>query len=112
MFPDSLIGVFICFGPLIVLAIAFFWLFNRLDTQWKNEAFNSQGLSRTSNQVVETPCWLFIGCPENQRENCPAYQNQEIPCWQHFRSPDGQVLERCLKCDVFNSAPIPAKASI
>ena len=108
MLLQSLIDVLLCFGPLLLMVIAIFWLFSRLDARWKAEAQSAQGQSTLIKSGSQTRCWQLIDCPPEQREDCPGYQNQDIPCWQHFRSADEQLNERCLDCEVFIKTPVPA----
>ncbi len=51
-----------------------------------------------------TPCWETRNCPEEVRENCPAYKEKNYPCWF---SKDGvyccSVLE-CYRCPHYINA--------
>ena len=91
--------------PIGITAVAMFFL-RRLDTRWKVEA-ESQLLK----PVVEKPkCWEVHGCSEEMRATCTGYQSQH-PCWQAHRKENGYLQDRCLGCDVFRKAPVPAKVS-
>jgi hypothetical protein len=105
MLLQSFIDALLCFGPLFVIVIAVFWLFNRLDTRWKAEALKTKGLRTSIRQEVNTLCWQLLDCPPEQREYCPAYQNQDVPCWEHFRSADDLLDEKCIDCQVFIGLP-------
>ena len=108
MLLQSLIDVLFCFGPLFLIVVAVFWFFSRLDTRWKAESLRTQELSTTISPALKTPCWQLIDCPPEQREDCPAYQYQNVSCWEHFRSADELLDEKCIDCQVFLRALVPA----
>ena len=88
--------------PIGITAIAIYFL-KRLDTRWQAEAEEQLLLP-----VVEKPkCWEVHGCTPEMRATCAGYQSEQ-PCWQAFREKSGHLKERCLGCDVFQQAPIPA----
>lgn len=29
-----------------------------------------------------TPCWEILHCPEDVRNDCPAYYHRQYPCWE------------------------------
>jgi len=31
---------------------------------------------------AKTPCWEMLRCPEEIRDECPAFKHQDVPCWQ------------------------------
>jgi len=31
---------------------------------------------------AKTPCWEMLRCPEEIRDECPAFKHQDMPCWQ------------------------------
>ncbi len=48
------------------------------------------------------PCWDYIGCSDEDRKNCPAYNSHSEPCWAV--KVKGTVCEKreCRNCDVYN----------
>ena len=89
--------------PIAITAIAIYFL-RRLDNRWQAEA--EQQLLQPV--VEKIKCWEINGCTPEMRAKCVGYQSKQ-PCWQAFRSENGHLQERCLGCDVFQQAPIPAK---
>ena len=64
--------------------------------------FNVEGIK--SILTIE-PCWEHRNCPEDLRNNCPAYQNYNTPCWQVKKkifccSPNRE----CFKCTYYIEA--------
>lgn len=47
------------------------------------------------------PCWDYIGCSDEDREKCPAYNSHNKPCWAI--KVEGTVCEKieCRNCDVY-----------
>ena len=89
--------------PIAITALAILFL-RRLDTRWKIEAE-----TRLPQPGVEKPkCWEVHGCSAEMRATCSGFQSEQ-PCWQAFRQNNGYLQDRCLGCDVFRKAPIPAK---
>ena len=93
--------------PIGVTALAA-WVLRRLDRRWQREA---EGSSSAPASVMEVRCWEIRGCSESERADCPAHARPETPCWQVFREIKGRLPERCLDCEVFRQAPVPAEAS-
>jgi len=86
--------------PIAGTAILIYFL-RKLDSHWQAEA-----------QLLATPapkieCWKVNGCSPEQQKNCLAASSQ-LPCWQVFRQPNGYLQEKCISCEVFMHAPIPA----
>ena len=77
------------------------YFLRKLDAHWQAEA---QLLSIT---VPTIECWKVKGCSPAQQKNCVAASSQ-LPCWQVFRQPNGYLQEKCISCEVFINAPIPA----
>lgn len=77
------------------------YFLRKLDAHWQVEA---QSLPQTTQQVE---CWKLQGCSPAQQKNCAA-ASASLPCWQVFRQPNGYLQEKCISCDVFIKAPIPA----
>lgn len=48
------------------------------------------------------PCWEYINCSMEERENCPAYTSHSEPCWAV--KGKGTICENkdCRNCDVYN----------
>ncbi|MBC8507702.1 MAG: hypothetical protein ISR58_02055 [Anaerolineales bacterium] len=100
------IGWFLLRFSLPVLGTALVILFfKRLDARWQAEVKDYKERAGLESLVPVVRCWLLNDCPEEKRQSCPSYQNQEKPCWQHFRAVDGALKESCLGCGVFRGAP-------
>jgi hypothetical protein len=84
------------FGTVIVI-----YFLRKLDAHWQAEA----ELAPIAIEKVE--CWKVKGCSEEQRENCGG-ASASLPCWQVQRQPNGYLQEKCITCEVFTNAPIPA----
>ncbi len=89
--------------PIAGTAILIYFL-RKLDARWQAEA-----------QLPPVPapkpeCWKNKGCTVEQRQNCAA-ASSPLPCWQVFRQPNGYMREKCISCEVFIEAPIPALKS-
>lgn len=88
--------------PILITAAAVVGL-RQLDAHWQSEA-------RTAGPEVHKPsCWKTQGCAPGKRKDCPGYRSP-LPCWQAFRLQNGYLDERCLGCQVFAEAPLPARA--
>ncbi len=48
-----------------------------------------------------TPCWTFVGCPEDIRENCPAFSESSAPCWLTPANCSFKTLDDCRLCAVY-----------
>lgn len=88
--------------PIAITAIAIFFL-RRLDRQWQAEAEEQLLLP----VVEKTKCWEIKGCSAEMRATCIGYKSEQ-PCWQAYRQENGYLQERCLGCNVFREAPVPA----
>lgn len=89
--------------PIAITGVAIYFL-RHLDTRWKEEA-ERLGLQF----VVEKPkCWEIKGCSPEARATCKGYLSEQ-PCWQALRKENGYLQDRCLGCNVFHKAPVPAK---
>ena len=95
------------FGLPVLGTTLVIWLFRRLDARWQAEAREYKKHTGLESLVPVVRCWILNDCPEERRQNCPAYQNQDKPCWQHFRAVDGALKQSCLECRVFRAAPAP-----
>jgi hypothetical protein len=88
--------------PIAITAIAIYFL-KHLDNRWQAEAEDQLLLP-----VVEKPkCWEINGCTAEMRATCSGYQSEQ-PCWQALRKDNGYLQEKCLGCDIFRKAPVPA----
>jgi hypothetical protein len=76
-------------------------LLRKLDAHWQAQA----ELAPLPTEKVE--CWKIKGCLEEQRKNCIGAASP-LPCWQIYRRPNGYLQEKCISCEVFIDAPIPA----
>ncbi|MBM3144230.1 MAG: hypothetical protein FJ010_04510 [Chloroflexi bacterium] len=96
------------FGLPVALTGLVIWLFKRLDARWQAEAQEYRKRTGVESLAPTVRCWLLNDCPEERKQNCPAFLNQGTPCWQHFRAGDGSLRESCLGCGVFRGAPVLA----
>lgn len=81
-------------------------ILSRLDSQWRQEAVKNRRILVAENLVPRVKCWILNDCPEEQRQNCQAYQEKDWPCWHVFRDRKGNLQHRCLGCRVFQNAPV------
>lgn len=86
--------------PIAGTAILIYFL-RKLDAHWQAEA---QLLAKPAPKIE---CWNIKGCSPAQQKNCLA-ASSPLPCWQAFRQPNGYLQEKCIACEVFIHAPIPA----
>jgi hypothetical protein len=101
-----LLGLLARFGiPITVTLVIVLWM-RHMDEQWKEQAEREQAFSRPP--VKNPGCWKVNNCSPERRSSCPAFANPMIPCWQVYRYRDGQLLDACLGCQVFQRAPVPA----
>ena len=73
--------------------------------RWQKEAMQQKP---PKSVMEEPPCWEQKGCSPEQILACPAMKSTE-PCWQTLRQSNGYLAQKCLDCQVFNSAPAPVK---
>jgi hypothetical protein len=86
--------------PIFITALLIM-LLRRLDAHWQTEA-------QQQTPVVQKPeCWKIKGCTPEERTNCIGAKSP-LPCWQAYRLPNGHLNEKCLTCEVFIEAPMPA----
>ena len=76
-------------------------LLRKLDAHWQAEG----ELTRVPVEKVE--CWKIKGCSEEQQKNCSGAVSP-LPCWQVHRQSNGYLHEKCISCEVFVNAPLPA----
>jgi len=108
MLLQSFVDALLCFVPIFVIVVTLFWLSSRVERRWNVEFQRTQGTNTSTTRVLKTPCWQLIKCLPEQREDCPAYQNQNAPCWEHFRFTDELLDEKCMNCQVFIGTRVPA----
>ncbi len=89
--------------PIAGTAILIYFL-RKLDERWQAEA------QLTPMPAQKPECWKVKGCTAEQRRNCVA-ASSPLPCWQALRQPNGYMPEKCISCEVFIDAPIPALKS-
>lgn len=99
------LGFLLRLGIPILFTGGLIYLLNRLDERWQNEAMQQE--SPTQPPTDQPPCWIQQGCSTGQILNCPAVKSAQ-PCWQVYRKSNGYLAEKCLDCQVFISAPVPA----
>lgn len=47
------------------------------------------------------PCWSVVNCPEEKRNECPAYNFAEKPCWAYYKN-EGCLGISCRECPVYD----------
>ncbi len=47
------------------------------------------------------PCWKIIGCSENDKKNCKAYNEHSKPCWSYAHDSNTCEERNCRGCDVY-----------
>ena len=77
------------------------YLLRKLDAHWQAEAVSLPV------HAEKTECWKIKGCSEEERQHCIGAASS-LPCWQVYRQPNGYLQEKCISCEVFVNAPIPA----
>ena len=77
------------------------YLLRKLDAYWQAEA------ERMPVTLEKIECWKSKGCSEEQRKTCIA-ASAALPCWQVHRQANGYLQEKCISCEVFRNAPVPA----
>jgi hypothetical protein len=84
----------------------------RLDAKWREEARQVQpGESILLDVWLNNPCWEELGCVEEQREICTAYQQTEKSCWEVFRE-NGRLKIKCQECEYRKALLIPIKVPV
>jgi len=96
--------------PIVVTAILVYAL-RRLDQKWQQEA--EQVTRSEIGQISifsQIRCWATHNCPQENRDKCPAFLENNTPCWQVYRDGSGDLRQKCLDCPVFSNVPagIPA----
>jgi len=100
-----LVGIVLRLALPIAVTILIVLFLRWLDRRWQQEVFQESLLL----QPAPNPgCWDIRHCPEEMRRACEAYQHPELPCWQVLREKNGRLQERCLLCEIFRQAPLPA----
>ena len=96
-----LIGLLLRLAIPALGTIILVYLLRKLDAHWQAEA------ERTPVITEKVECWKLKGCSEEQRKDCIGAASP-LPCWQAYRQPNGYLQEKCISCEVFINAPIPA----
>lgn len=47
------------------------------------------------------PCWKMKGCPEEARQECQAFRDQNAPCWMSTRKTWLCKSQECRVCKVY-----------
>ena len=95
------------FGIPVGITLLVCRLFRNIDSKWREEGNTYLQKIGKKGVVPIVRCWILNDCPEEKRESCLAYQEQNVPCWQQFRSRNGELKEQCFGCGVFRGAPVP-----
>lgn len=48
------------------------------------------------------PCWSIVGCSEEDRKDCGAFNTHEQPCWMFKHKKNLCARLKCRDCDVYN----------
>ncbi len=99
-------GLLLRIGIPILFTGGLVYLLSRMDARWQKEAIQQKNPISESGQE---PCWNQKGCSPEEVLACPVAKSTE-PCWQVFRQSNGYLAQKCLDCQVFRNAPIPAPA--
>jgi len=102
-----ILGILLRLGIPIAATILFIYLLKKLDERWQSEA-KTQPVLPGDLVLMNQGCWDVKGCSEEMKKNCEAFAHPEAPCWQVFRASNGELLEKCVGCEVFLQAPLPA----
>jgi hypothetical protein len=103
-FSVVLVGILLRIAlPLLIMA-GLVYILRRLDARWREEAIYHQKFETAKDQKH---CWEIKGCSAERMANCEATKTDE-PCWQVFRKTNGYLMDECLQCPVFRSAPVLA----
>lgn len=103
-----LLRIGIPFAITFILAI----FLRRLDTKWRLEALQAQpGEAVLYDLWLDNPCWLEKDCAQEQREQCPAYLQNEKSCWAVFQE-NGNLQAKCLNCDYRKELLFSEKISV
>ena len=102
-----------CLVPLaLVLGIGYAmnWMVDRWEAEAEKEkAAVGVGVVKTAVPAATSPsCWSVIGCSEEERENCPGFQQQPLPCWLARTRENGTLPEKCTTCPVYEGRPAVA----
>lgn len=57
-----------------------------------------EGIRRMQSMV---PCWSHIHCPEDQREECPAFLRASGGCWTYKHAENECAALDCRSCKVY-----------
>ena len=97
-----LAGLLLRFAIPIAGTLILIYFLRKLDAHWQAEA----SLAPIA-MVEKVECWKMKHCSNEQRKHCIA-ASSPLPCWQVHRQPNGYLQEKCITCEVFIHAPIPA----
>ncbi len=68
------------------------------------DMINEKGLNLAGIRMVFStlPCWKIKNCSEEERQNCPAYQDSQDPCWISKNADSVCGTEDCSICPVYS----------
>ncbi|TAK56648.1 MAG: MerR family transcriptional regulator [Bacteroidetes bacterium] len=72
-----------------------------LRTMINKEKVSVEGIKRL---LAMIPCWKMKGCPEEERNSCPAFLQQDKPCWMASGKSWKCKSEECRDCIVYCSS--------
>jgi hypothetical protein len=108
-FLAIVIGLVLRLGLPIAGTVLVVYLLQKLDRRWQVQA------EAATARALEVPagqhCWERHNCAIETRQTCPAFLHPEQPCWQVHRGANGDLLSRCLACELFAQAGVPVPAS-
>lgn len=47
------------------------------------------------------PCWEIVNCSEEERNACPAYNDNTQPCWAYDNKPPICANSDCRSCEIY-----------
>jgi len=61
------------------------------------------GIEGVRRVLALIPCWAIVGCPQQDRDACPAYTEASAPCWTFKHELNLCATRNCRVCDVYES---------
>ena len=46
-------------------------------------------------------CWDIKECPQEGKEQCPAFARPELPCWLAIQMKTGHLKDECFDCQFY-----------
>lgn len=64
----------------------------------KDKKFSIQAIKTIYSMI---PCWDIVKCSEEDRNNCPAYNEDYMPCWTYKHTDNRCARLNCRACHVY-----------